>query len=141
MHKKLKTLISSPALQQIQGISASTEPEYVYNKHVIEYTCKIPWYTIYLVMMSLLGIIGFISFNSRKLKLFKGNLFSNAVKEMLFLSDAQYYVTLKLFRTAGRILLFKITGKLTTELIDTYFTQFLQCLLLTNKYETHRNNS
>ena len=29
---------------------------------------------------------------SRKLKLCRGHLFSNAVKVMLFISDAQYYV-------------------------------------------------
>ena len=34
---------------------------------------------------------------------------------MLFISDAQYYVPVKLSRTAGSIHLFKITGKLTPE--------------------------
>ena len=34
---------------------------------------------------------------------------------MLFISDAQYYVPVKLCRTAGSIHLFKITGKLTPE--------------------------
>ena len=40
-------------------------------------------------------------------------MFSNAVKIMLLISDAQYYVPVKLCRTAGSIHLFKITGKLT----------------------------
>ena len=34
---------------------------------------------------------------------------------MLFISDAQYYVPVKLCRTAGSIHVFKITGKLTPE--------------------------
>ena len=34
---------------------------------------------------------------------------------MLFISDAQYYVPIKLCRTAGNILLFKITGTLVAE--------------------------
>ena len=34
---------------------------------------------------------------------------------MLFISDAQYYIPVKLCRTAGSIHLFKITGKLTPE--------------------------
>ena len=34
---------------------------------------------------------------------------------MLFISDAQYYVPVQLFRTGGSIHLFKITGKLTPE--------------------------
>ena len=34
---------------------------------------------------------------------------------MLFISDAQYYIPVKLCRTAGSIYLFKITGKLHPE--------------------------
>ena len=41
--------------------------------------------------------------NVRKLKLFRGHLFLNAVKILLFISDAQYYVPVKLCRTAGII--------------------------------------
>ena len=55
----------------------------------------------------------FIILNTRKLKLFRGHLFSNAVKIMQFMSDAQCYVPVKLCRTAGSIHLFKIIGKLT----------------------------
>ena len=57
----------------------------------------------------------FIVINTRKLKLFSRHLFSNTVKVMLFISDAQYYIPIKLCRTRGSILLFKITGKLTPE--------------------------
>ena len=42
-------------------------------------------------------------------------MFSNTVKVMLFISDAQYYVPVKLCSTAGNIHLFKITGKLIPE--------------------------
>ena len=58
----------------------------------------------------------FIILNTRKLNLFRGHLFSSS-KIMLFLSDAQSYVPVKLCRTAGSIYLFKITGKLTPEQI------------------------
>ena len=34
---------------------------------------------------------------------------------MLFISDMQYYIPVKLCRTAGSIHLFKITGKLTID--------------------------
>ena len=51
--------------------------------------------------------------NTRKLKLFRGHPFSNAVKVMFCISDAQYYVQVKLCRTVGSIHLFKITEKLT----------------------------
>ena len=40
--------------------------------------------------VSILGIIVFVILIARKLKLFRGHLFSNIVKIMLFISDAQY---------------------------------------------------
>ena len=54
-------------------------------------------------------------YKTRKLKLFRGHLFSNVVKIMLFISDAQYNVPVKLCRSPGSIHLFKIAGKLTPE--------------------------
>ena len=39
-------------------------------------------------------------------------MFSNVVKIMIFISDVQYYVSIKLCKTAGSIHLFKITGML-----------------------------
>ena len=48
----------------------------------------------------------------RGIKLCKGHLFLNVVKIMLFISDVQYYVPVKLCKTAGSIHLFKITGRL-----------------------------
>ena len=65
-----------------------------------------------------LGIVIFIYLNPRKLKLFRGHLFSNAVKIMLFISDDQYYVPVILCRTAGNIHLFKITRMLTPDPVE-----------------------
>ena len=48
----------------------------------------------------------------RRIKLCRGQLFSNIVKIMLFISDAQYSVPVTLHRTAGSIPLFKITERL-----------------------------
>ena len=44
-------------------------------------------------------------------------MFSNAVKIMIFISDVQYYVPIKLCKTAGSIHLFKIAGMLKPETI------------------------
>ena len=66
-----------------------------------------------MLVISILGKVIFI-LNARKLKLFRGHLFSNAVK-MLFILDAQYYIPIKLCRTTGSIHLFKITGQLHPE--------------------------
>ena len=46
------------------------------------------------------------------MKLCRVQLFSNVVKIMLFISDIQYYILVKLCKTAGSIHLFKITGKI-----------------------------
>ena len=51
----------------------------------------------------------------RKSKLCRGHTFSNAVKIMIFISDVQYYVPIKLCKTAGSIHLFKIIGMLKPE--------------------------
>ena len=73
------------------------------------------WYTKATLDLVILGIIMFIILNTRKFKLFRGHLFSNAVKVMLFMSDTQYYVPVKLCQTVGSIHLSKMTGKLIPE--------------------------
>ena len=87
--------------------------EHVSIMHAIECTCKIQCYTIVMLCLAVSGIIIFIVLNARKLKLFRGHLFSNTVKIMLFISDAQYCIPIKLCRTTGSIHLFKISGKFT----------------------------
>ena len=62
------------------------------------------------VNISIFGLVIFFSSTLSKLELCRGHLFSNAVKIMLFISDVQYYVPIKLCKTAGSIHLFKITG-------------------------------
>ena len=89
--------------------------EHVSIMHDIEGTCKIPWYTIFVLSLSILGMIIVIILKARKLELFRGCLFSNAAKIMLFISDAQYYVPVKLCRTTGSIHLFTFSGKVTPD--------------------------
>ena len=114
-HAKLNSSVTSLALQQIKEVGAVAKQEHVFIAHDIKCTCKIQWYTIFMLSLSILGIIIFIILNARILRLFREHLFSNAVAKMLFISDAQYYVPVKLCRTAGSIHLFKIMGKLTPE--------------------------
>ena len=64
---------------------------------------------------TILGLVIFAVLCSRKLKLCRGHLFSNAVKIMLFISEVQYYLPIKLLKTAGSIHLFKSTGTLKSE--------------------------
>ena len=51
----------------------------------------------------------------RKSKFCRGHKFSSAVKIMIFISDVENYVPIKLCKTAGSIHLFKITGTLKAE--------------------------
>ena len=48
----------------------------------------------------------------RKSRFCKGHRFSNAEKIMIFISDVQNYVPIKLCKTVGSIHLFKIKQKL-----------------------------
>ena len=72
--------------------------------------CKIQFYIILALSISIFGLVIFAVLHSRKLKLCRGCLFSNAVKIMLFISDVQYYVPITLCKTTGSIDLFNITG-------------------------------
>ena len=65
--------------------------------------------------LPILGLVLFVILKSKKLRLFRGHLYSNAVKIVLFISDVQYFVSMKLCRTVGSIHLLKITGTLTPE--------------------------
>ena len=109
---KLKSLVTSLTLQQLREVDAVTKQEHVSVINDIECTCKIQWYTVYMLGLLILGRVILIILNAKKLKLFTGHLFSNAVKIMLFISDAQYYIPVKMCRTAVSIHSFKITGKL-----------------------------
>ena len=51
----------------------------------------------------------FVLLQVRRIKLYRGQLFSNVVKIMI-IYKTQYYVPIKLCKTTGSIHLFKITG-------------------------------
>ena len=106
----LKSLVTSITLQQIRGTDAVSMDN-------IECTHKTQWYTIAKLGLVILGHMIFVIINIRKLKLFRGHMFSNAVKIMLFILDTQYCVPVKLCRNVRIVHLFKIRGKLTPEQI------------------------
>ena len=97
---------------QLREVDAIIKQEHVSTIHYIKCTCKIQWYTMCMLSLLILGIVILIFLNVRKLKLCRGHLFSNAVKIMLFILYAHYYVSVKLCRTVGSIHLFRITGTL-----------------------------
>ena len=101
-HKQIRTLMTSLILHKIKNVEDSS------NETNSE--CKtLAYIGITLTILSLL-IVTFLHY--RKSRLCKGQKFSNAVKIMLFISDVQNYVPIKLCKTAGSIHLFKIKGML-----------------------------
>ena len=117
-HKKRKNLVASFALQQIKEVGAVVTQEKVKPAQSIAYTCKIQQYRILMLSVSILILVLFVVITLRKIKLFRGHLFSNAAKIMLFILDTKYYVPIKLFKMAGSIHLFKITGTLSSKNVN-----------------------
>ena len=101
-HRKLRALIASLVLQQVKEVG-----------RVMQCTnseCRtLAYIGIILTILSLV-LVTFLHY--RKSKFCKGHTFSNAVKIMLFISDVQNYIPIKLCKTASSIHLFKIIGML-----------------------------
>ena len=69
------------------------------------------------IALTLLSMAIVILLYYRKSKFFRGHRFSNIVKIVLFISDVQHYIPIRLCKTSGSLHLFKITGTLTSEYI------------------------
>ena len=60
------------------------------------------------IILTVLSMIIVIFLHYRKSRLYRGYRFSNVVKIVLFISDVQNYIPIKLCKTSGSIHLFKI---------------------------------
>ena len=98
--------MASLVLHQIKEVGAVTQKE-------INTECKTLSY-IHLAL-TILGLVMVAILHYRKSKLCRGHMSSNAVKIMIFISDVQYCVSIKLCKIAGSIHLFKIFGTLKPE--------------------------
>ena len=104
-HRHIRILVASLILPKIK-VEASSSSKETNSK------CKtLAYIGIVLTVLSLI-IVTFLHY--RKSRLCTGYKFSNAVKIMLFISDVQNYVPIKLCKSAGSIHLFKIKGTLKT---------------------------
>ena len=89
-------------MHQIKQVSASSTES---NSQ-----CKtLAYIGIILTILSLM-IVTYLHY--KKSRFCKGHKFSNAVKIMMFISDVQNYVPIKLCKRAGSIHLFRIRGTL-----------------------------
>ena len=105
---KLKALVTNIAMQCIKGIEATDVGDMLC-------TCKTQWYIIGMLIIITLGMLYLVTNKMRKSSFFKGCLFSNNTKILLFVSNTHLYIPLKLYRVAGCIHLFRIRGKLNPE--------------------------
>ena len=67
------------------------------------------------ISLPLLSMVIVILLHYRKSKFCRGHRFSNIVQIVLFISDVQHCIPIKLCKTSGSLHLFKITGTLTSE--------------------------
>ena len=83
-HNKLRTLVVSLALQQVKEVS-------VVEIKKEEYRCKCTsqFYVILALNIIIIGLVVFMILQVKRIKLCRGQLFSNVVKIMLFISDVQ----------------------------------------------------
>ena len=105
-HKHIRTLVASLILHKIKEVEANSSCKETNSK------CKtLAYIGIILTVLSLI-IVTFLHY--RKSRLCKGYKVLNVVKIILFISDVQNYVPIKLCKTVGSIHLFKIKGTLKT---------------------------
>ena len=98
--------MASLVLHQVKEIGAVTQKE-------INTECKTLTYIS--LALTILGLVMVEILHYRKSKLNRGCMPSKAVNIMIFISDEQYYVPIKLCKTAGSIHLFKIICMLKPE--------------------------
>ena len=102
-HKKIRILVVNLALHQIKEVSTSSRETNPAECTTLAYIG---------IILTILSLILVTDLHYRKSRLCKGHRFSNVVKIMIFISDVQNYVPIKLCKAAGSIHLFKIIGML-----------------------------
>ena len=105
---KLKALVTNIAMQQIKAVKATDMSD-------MFCTCKTQWYIMGMLIIITLGMLYLVTNNIRKSSFFKGCLFSNNTKILLFVSNTHLYIPIKLCRVARSIHLFSIRGRLNPE--------------------------
>ena len=99
---KLKALVMNIVMQRIRTVEAADMSDMLC-------TCKMQWYIMGMLTIITLGMFYLVTNKLRKSSFFKGCLFSNNTKILLFISNTQSYVPIKLARS---IHLLRIRGRL-----------------------------
>ena len=106
-HKHIRTIVASLLLYKTKEMEART------TMKIDDSGCGTLAYIG--IALTLLSMAIVILLHYRKSKFCRGHRFSNIVKIVLFVSDVQHYIPIKLCKTSGSLHLFKITGTLTSE--------------------------
>ena len=102
----MRTIVASLILYKTKEVEANSKLNTETNKSECS---TLAYIGMALTILSMATVI-FLHF--RKSKLCRGYRFSNVVKVVLFISDVQNYILIKLCKTSGSIHLFKIKGTL-----------------------------
>ena len=106
-HKHIRTIVASLLLYKAKEVEArATMKIDDFERGTLAYIG---------IALTLLSMAIVILLHYRKSKFCRGNRFSNIVTIVLFISDAQHYIPIKIYKTSGSLHLFKITGTLTSE--------------------------
>ena len=105
---KLKALVTNIAMQRIKAVEAADMSDMLC-------TCKRQRYIMGMLIIITLGMLYLVTNKLRKSNFFKGCLFSNNTKILLFICNTHSYVPIKLCRVARSIHLFRIRGRLNPE--------------------------
>ena len=105
---KLKGLVTNIAMQRIKAVEAADMSDMLC-------TCKTQWYIMGMLTIITLGVLYLVTNKLRKSSFFKGHLFSNNTKLLLFIPNTHSCVPIKLCRVARSIHLFRIKGRLNPE--------------------------
>ena len=109
-HKHIRTIVASLLLYKAKEVEART------TMKIGDSGCGTLAYIG--IALTLLSMVIVILLYYRKSRFCRGHRFSNIVKIVLFISDVQHYIPIKLCKTSGSLHLFKITGTLTSEDIN-----------------------
>ena len=108
-HKHVRTIVASLILHKIKEVEVNSN----HNLETNNYECRTLAYVG--IILTVLSMIIVMLLHYRRSRLCRGYKFSNAIKIMLFISDVQNYIPIKLCKTSGSIHLFKIKGALKSE--------------------------
>ena len=108
MTVKVKSFSKNIAVQQIKAVDAT-------DMSGMLFMCKTQWYIMGMLIIITLDMLYLVTNKIRISRLFKGHLFSNNTKILLFVSNTHFYIPIKLCSVTRSIHLSRIRGRLNPE--------------------------